>query len=153
MTKHLAFSFFSVAALVFAASSSVASVAHVVGGLVAGAVLSRALSKRRWHARPWLSFLLVLTLYLVASWLLNHSDSSAANPFVMVCAIIVGACAGSTTQSSKVPFGAKDFFLLLAMIGALVGGSVAPNSFLPLTMVPFGIAAAITLHGYIRKGC
>jgi hypothetical protein len=153
MTKHRAFSFFSVAGMVFIAiRNSVATVAYVVAGLVVGAVLSRALSKRRWHARPWLLFLLVLTLYPVASWLLEHSDSSAVNPFAAVCAVVVGAWAGSTpSQSSQMPFGATEFFLLLAVTGALVGGTVAPHSFLPLALVPLGIATAITLHGYMRK--
>jgi len=153
VTKHRVFSFFSVAALIFAAiRNSVATVAYVAGGLVVGAVLSRALSKRRWHARPWSLFLLVLALYPVASWLLEHSDSSVVNPFAAVCAVVVGVCNGSTpSQSSKVPFGARDFFLLLAMVGAVVGGTVAPDNFLPLVLVPLGIGTAISLHGYMRK--
>jgi hypothetical protein len=153
MSRHPVIPFVVMAAmLVVASRASVVTFGCVTAGLLIGALLSgllAQLSHRNWW---WLPPILVVAAYPAMPWLLDHADSGAAKAFMAVCAVGVGAWSGSTfSRRSRPRLSARDFFIVLAVIGAFLGAAFAHDYILPLTLIPACIGFLIGLVPYIRR--
>lgn len=150
--KRQPFLLLAIAALVVAATRSNAMGAIVIAlafalGLVVGGWAPAA---RRGTV---LTVLVVLiALFPITVWVINQSSTQALNAFLAACGAVVGIVVRASFRTSvQASFGARDFFILLGGAGALVGATVAHAYIVPLTFVPLGIAAAISISARHRQ--
>jgi len=153
MSKHPVIPLIVMAAMVVAASrASAMTFGCVAGGLLIGALLCERLAHLLTGKRWWLPMVLVIAVFPAVLLLLDHPDSGAAKILIAVFAIGVGAWSGSIfRRNSRQRLAARDFFLVLAVIGAFLGAAFAHDYLLPLALVPAGIAFLIWLVPYVRR--
>jgi hypothetical protein len=153
MSRHPIIPFVVVVAmLVVSARASLVTLGCVATGLLVGGLVSGSLAKRSHRRWWWLPPVLVVAAYPAMPWLLGHADSAVAKVFMTMCAVAVGVWSGSSIRlRSRSRFSARDFFLVLALMGAFLGAAFAHDYILLLTLVPASIAFMIGLVPYIRR--
>lgn len=137
----------AVAALLVAATRGSAANAMVLGaGFGFGLAVGGWIPASRRGPAPVLFVLILAGLLPATIWIINQSSAHVLNGFLAACGAGVGVVVRISFRDSRQrAFGAREFFIFLGGVGALLGATVAREHIVPLALIPLAIAAAISL--------